>query len=67
MSVNQTYQLWALTGTRPVSLGVLGANPQQTAFSLGSPNAVSGLAVSIEPAGGAATPSDVVASGPLGT
>jgi anti-sigma factor RsiW len=47
-----TYQLWAIRGTRQVSLGVLGANPQQAAFSLSSPTTATTLAVTIEASGG---------------
>ncbi len=64
LSSGQTYQLWAVTGTRQVSLGVLGANPQLAAFSLGSPNAASMLVVTVEPFGGVtSTTNPAVVSG----
>jgi anti-sigma-K factor RskA len=64
LSSGQTYQLWAITGSRQVSLGVLGADPQQAAFSLGSQNAASTLAVTVEPFGGVtSTTNPTVVSG----
>jgi anti-sigma-K factor RskA len=66
LSSGQTYQLWAVTGARQVSLGVLGADPQQAAFSLGSPNGASTLVVTVEPFGGVtSTTSPAVVSGSL--
>lgn len=66
LSSRQTYQLWAVTGTRQVSLGVLGANPQAAAFSVGSPSGVSTLAVTVEPSGGVgSTTNPAVVSGSL--
>jgi len=64
LSSGQTYQLWAIRGNRPVSLGVLGADPQVAAFSLGSPNGAPTLAVTVEPSGGVTSPtSPAVVSG----
>jgi anti-sigma-K factor RskA len=64
LSSGQTYQLWAMRGTRQISLGVLGGNPQQAAFSLGSPSGASTLAVTVEPSGGVTSPtSPAVVSG----
>jgi anti-sigma-K factor RskA len=66
LSSRQTYQLWAVTGTRQVSLGVLGANPQAAAFSVGSPSGVSTLVVTVEPSGGVgSTTNPAVVSGSL--
>ncbi|HEY1633339.1 MAG TPA: anti-sigma factor [Acidimicrobiales bacterium] len=66
LSSGQTYQLWAVTGTRQVSLGVLGADPQQAAFSLGSPSGGSTLVVTVEPFGGVtSTTNPAVVSGTL--
>jgi anti-sigma-K factor RskA len=66
LSSGQTYQLWAVTGTRQVSLGVLGAHPQQAAFSLGSPNGASTMLVTVEPSGGVtSTTNPAVVSGSL--
>jgi anti-sigma-K factor RskA len=51
----RTYQLWALVCDRaPVSAAVLGADPGLTSFT--APSGLDGLAVTEEPAGGAATP-----------
>ncbi|HWC39875.1 MAG TPA: anti-sigma factor [Acidimicrobiales bacterium] len=52
LSSRLTYQLWAISGTRQISLGVLGANPQEAAFSLSSPTTATTLAVTIEVSGG---------------
>jgi anti-sigma-K factor RskA len=52
LSSRLTYQLWAIRGTRLVSLGVLGDNPQDAAFSLSSPTTATTLAVTVEVAGG---------------
>lgn len=49
----QTYQLWGLVGDRTVSLGVLGTDPDVSAFSASAD--VSVLAVTAERAGGVAT------------
>ncbi|MFN0030077.1 MAG: anti-sigma factor domain-containing protein [Acidimicrobiales bacterium] len=49
----QTYQLWSVGGEAPVSLGVLGPHPQVAAFSA---SGVRSMALSVEPAGGAAAP-----------
>ena len=58
---HRTYQLWAMVGSKRVSLGVLGPKPDVVAFKVdGRPD---GLAVSDEEAGGAATPTRPVARG----
>lgn len=49
----QTYQLWSLDGEAPVSLAVLGARPGTVAVPYGT---VRTVAVSVEPAGGSASP-----------
>jgi hypothetical protein len=47
---SRTYQLWALQGDEPISLGVLGRDPKVVAFTVtGNP---SGIAVTNEVAGG---------------
>ncbi|HEX2700437.1 MAG TPA: anti-sigma factor [Acidimicrobiales bacterium] len=48
---SQTYQLWAVTGDRAVSVGVLGSDPGVAAFKVASPG-VSVLALTAEEAGG---------------
>jgi hypothetical protein len=53
----QTYQLWAMIDYRPVSLGLLGAEPaRDAAFSVASSMPVSALLVTVEPAAGVAQP-----------
>ncbi len=49
------YQLWALVGPRPVSIGLLGADPEQSAFRAAGP--VSGFAITNEVAAGVSAPS----------
>jgi anti-sigma factor RsiW len=66
LSSRQTYQLWGLSGTRQVSLGVLGTDPKQAAFSLGSTKDVATLAVTVEVSGGVQrTANAPVISGPV--
>jgi anti-sigma-K factor RskA len=50
----QTYQLWSLDGATPVSLGVLGPDPTTAAVPAA---AVRMVALSVEAAGGGASPS----------
>ena len=62
----QTYQLWGLPEGRDtmVSLGVLGASPDNSPFHLEGP--VNALAISREPGGGSTEPTtEPVVSGPL--
>lgn len=63
LSEGRTYQLWGLFDGREsmVSLGVLGADPDQSAFHV--EGAVTTLAITEEPGGGSTRPS----SGPLVT
>lgn len=53
----QTYQLWAITGGRPVSLGLLGPDPTTVAFTVGTAEPTGTYAVTVEPSGGSVTPS----------
>jgi len=53
---DETYQLWALIGGQPISVGLLGSRPDQAAFTLASTSQASALAVTVEPAGGVTTP-----------
>jgi hypothetical protein len=46
----RTYQLWALSGGRRISAGVLGARPELVAFHVAT--RIDGLAITDEPAGG---------------
>jgi anti-sigma-K factor RskA len=56
LASDRTYQLWALIEgeSAPVSLGVLGPNPQLTMFGVSGP--VQALAITDEKAGGVAAP-----------
>jgi anti-sigma-K factor RskA len=59
----RTYQLWAIEGNQPISLGLLGPSPGQAAFTMTGSNA-SRLSVTAEPAGGSMFPTGpIVASG----
>ena len=52
----RTYQLWAVAGGRPVSLGLLGSHPNDVAFTVSPSAPVTSFAVTAEPAGGTAQP-----------
>jgi len=52
----RTYQLWLTGGPRPVSVGLLGANPGTVAFAIGPGRATNAFAVSDETARGSITP-----------
>jgi Anti-sigma-K factor rskA len=59
-----TYQLWALSSGKVVSLGVLGREPHNVAFVVEIP--MTELMVTAEPVGGVPTPTTpVLVSGPL--
>jgi len=58
LPASETYQLWATINSRPISLGLLGAEPaRDAAFSMASSTAASALLVTVEPAAGVARPS----------
>jgi len=68
LPAGRTYQLWAVVddgagGTRYVSVGVLGREPDATAFRVSAP--VTGFVVSEEPVGGATSPGAMVAQGSM--
>lgn len=66
LPAGSTYQLWAITGAKPVSAGVLGRDPGDVAFTVDAP--ASALAVSVEPAEGSTQPTHTpVASGTIST
>jgi hypothetical protein len=48
--------LWLTGGPRPVSLGLLGANPGTVAFAIGPDRTTNAFAVSDEAARGSTTP-----------
>jgi anti-sigma-K factor RskA len=56
----KSYQLWAITGNKPVSAGVFDVGPQgSAAFRVEAPPGVDGVdvfAVTLEPAGGVPQP-----------
>ena len=60
----RTYQLWAVEGKQPISLGLLGASPQQAAFTMAGSTRPSQLAITAEPSGGSVSPTGpIIASG----
>jgi anti-sigma factor RsiW len=60
----RTYQLWAVEGKQPISLGLLGASPRQAAFTMAGSTRPSRLAVTAEPSGGSVQPTGpIIASG----
>ena len=62
---SETYQLWAMFGDRPVSLGLMGNHPGRVVFTLASGHPTQ-LAVTVEPEGGVARPDRLpVASGSI--
>jgi anti-sigma-K factor RskA len=62
---DQTYQLWAIVGTTPISLGLLGGSPHGSTFTIAGAPATAKLALTAEPSGGTVAPTGaIVASGP---
>jgi anti-sigma-K factor RskA len=60
----RTYQLWAIEGNQPISLGLLGGSPRQAAFTMAGSARPSHLSITAEPAGGSVAPtSPIVATG----
>jgi anti-sigma factor RsiW len=61
---DQTYQLWGTVGTTSISLGVLGASPHGSTFTIAGAPLTAKLALTAEPSGGTITPTGaIVASG----
>jgi anti-sigma-K factor RskA len=52
----KTYQLWGIHGDQQISLGLLGPDPSQATFTIAGGHRPSSLALTAEPAGGAAAP-----------
>jgi anti-sigma-K factor RskA len=50
------YQLWAMEGNQPISLGLLGSSPNQAAFVMAGSTRPSHLSITAEPAGGSVFP-----------
>jgi hypothetical protein len=62
----QTYQLWGIVGSTPISLGLLGASPHGSTFTIAGASLASKLALTAEPDGGTVAPTGgIVASGPI--
>jgi anti-sigma-K factor RskA len=60
----QTYQLWGIVGTTPISLGLLGAAPHGSTFTMAGAPLTAELALTAEPSGGTVAPTGaIVASG----
>ncbi len=60
----RTYQLWAIVGTRPISLGLLGGAPRQAAFTMAGSTRPSHLSITAEPSGGSVSPTGpIIATG----
>lgn len=61
---DETYQLWGITGTTPISLGLLGASPHGSVFTIAGAPSTDELAITAEPSGGTVAPTGaIVASG----
>jgi anti-sigma-K factor RskA len=64
LSSKQTYQLWAIVGGQPISMGLLGQSPYMSTFTLDGSPAPTRLGITVEPSGGSVVPSSpMVASG----
>jgi anti-sigma-K factor RskA len=60
----RTYQLWAIEGNQPISLGLLGGSPSRAAFTMAGSTRPSHLSITAEPAGGSVFPTGpIVATG----
>jgi anti-sigma-K factor RskA len=60
----RTYQLWAIEGNQPISLGLLGGSPGQAAFTMAGSTSPSHLSITAEPAGGSVFPTgQIIATG----
>ena len=52
LPADRTYQLWGVVDDQAISLGVLGTNPDITAFQVDDANRVAAYAITDEAAGG---------------
>jgi anti-sigma-K factor RskA len=60
----RTYQLWAIEGNQPISLGLLGRSPGQAAFTMAGATHPSHLSITAEPSGGSMFPTGpIIATG----
>ncbi len=61
---DETYQLWAMFGGRPISLGLMGSHPHQVTFTVAGSATPTALAITVEPTGGSVAPTQTpLASG----
>jgi anti-sigma-K factor RskA len=61
---DRTYQLWAIEGKQPISLGLLGGSPRRAAFTMAGAARPSRLSITAEPKGGSVSPtSPIIATG----
>jgi anti-sigma-K factor RskA len=56
----RTYQLWAIEGNQPISLGLLGGSPGHAAFTMAGSTRPSHLSITAEPAGGSVFPTGAI-------
>jgi len=64
LNKGRTYQLWAIEGNQPISLGLLGGSPSHAAFTMAGSTRPSHLSITAEPAGGSVFPTGpIVATG----
>jgi anti-sigma-K factor RskA len=64
LGLGETYQLWGIVGGTPISLGLLGAAPRGSTFTIAGATWASKLALTAEPDGGTVAPTGaIVASG----
>jgi anti-sigma-K factor RskA len=64
LNEGRTYQLWAIEGNQPISLGLLGGSPSHVAFTMAGSTRPSHLSITAEPAGGSVFPTGpIVATG----
>jgi anti-sigma factor RsiW len=58
LPASETYQLWSLTPARTVSVGLLGNSPSTVALTLSPTAPAASYAITVEPAGGVAAPTE---------
>lgn len=64
LSTKETYQLWGVINGKTISIGLMGGNPHQVAFTVSGTERPSELAVTVEPAGGTVSPTTpIIATG----
>ena len=64
LTTSETYQLWGVFGGKTISIGLMGSEPGHVTFTAAGPPTPTELAVTVEPAGGAPTPtSQIIAAG----